>query len=141
MKLLSKLSLFAFILLLTACGNQNQESDNPYLIEANEFHQKSLDVREEILNMEDDLKKQADQNSEIIEALKIWDKDIMEVPGFEHGHDHEDDHGHHRKYHVHNPVQKMEPELHLQYQKMMYEEITAIFAEIEVLLKRSGLDT
>jgi hypothetical protein len=90
--------------------------------EANVYHQKSLDLREEIMGIEKQLQIEGLEYSGLKEELKIWDKDIIEVTGFEHS----DAGEQHRKYHVHNPPKVFSDEEHLAYQKMMYEEILAI---------------
>ncbi|WP_194775751.1 hypothetical protein [Pararhodonellum marinum] len=144
MKISFALWLIFLIGISLGCGRNTDQGQNPLLIEANQIHQKSLDIREEILPIEEELKNLPQTNEKIWEALRIWDKDIIEVPGFEHSHGDENndhgDHSHHRKYHVHNPLKPMEPEQHLQYQIMMYEEIKVIFSEMEDEIKKQKKD-
>jgi len=100
------------------------------LIEANEFHQKSLDIREELMEIEKQLKDAGIDYSALKDELKTWDKDIIEVPGFEHSHDDE----HERKYHVHNALKPFQDNEHRDYQKVMYEEIVQIQEQMKILL-------
>jgi ABC-type nickel/cobalt efflux system permease component RcnA len=133
-------SLLVFTLaMFTFCSGHKHEHREitAELREANEIHQKSLDVREEIMDLEKSLKEAEIDYAEIKEELKIWDKDIIEVPGFEHSHDHDHDHEHegeHRKYHVHNPMKPFSDAEHLEYQKIMYAEIQEIAEKMKLLL-------
>ncbi|MCH7412183.1 hypothetical protein MM213_01710 [Belliella sp. R4-6] len=108
-----------------ACNSKSSHDHNhevvedENLIEANRFHQASLDLREELLAVEKQLKEANIEYSELKEELKIWDKDIIEVPGFEHSHDDEVQ----RKYHVHNPMKEFSNEEHKAYQQVMHSEI------------------
>jgi hypothetical protein len=115
---------------LIACSSGSSREITPELIEANEYHQKSLDIREELMDIEKQLKDAKIDYSASKEELKIWDKDIIEVPGFEHSHDDE----HQRKYHVHNPLKPFSDEEHLNYQKMMFEEIEQIHEQMKMSL-------
>ncbi len=107
-----------------ACSSNRSENETPSetLIKANEFHQQSLDLREEVMQLEIRLKENEIDYEELKDELKIWDKDIIEVPGMEHSH--EDTHQ--RKYHVHNPPKQFTDEEHFNYQEMMYDEIFEI---------------
>lgn len=128
---------------LAACSQGKKIEGNPEIYaEANEYHQKSLDLREEILDLEKKVKDAGIDYSELKDQLKIWDKDIIEVPGFEHSHDDHDDHDHgdhheghkERKYHVHNPSKAFSDAEHLDYQKVMHEEIVVIHQKFLRLL-------
>jgi hypothetical protein len=118
-KLINALFLVFSISSLISCSSNKSKEITAELIEANEYHQKSLDIREELMEIEKQLKAADIDYSELKDELKIWDKDIIEVPGFEHSHDDE----HQRDYHVHNPMKPFNDQEHLDYQKMMYEEI------------------
>lgn len=113
-----------------ACNSNTktqQEGDPQVYAEANEIHQRSLDLREEITEIEKELKtKQVDYSQEK-EALKTWDKDIIEVPGHEHSHDDE----HQRDYHVHNPMKDFSDVQHLEYQRVMHNEIMEIHSAMK----------
>lgn len=129
--------------LFTYCsGNKHEHREiTAELKEANEIHQKSLDIREEIMDLEKSLRDAEIDYSEIKEELKIWDKDIIEVPGFEHSHDHDHEHeGEHRKYHVHNPMKPFSDAEHLEYQKIMYQEIQEISEKMKLLLVPKVMD-
>jgi hypothetical protein len=126
-------SLFLFLIILTAfaCTSNTRSSDsNEVLSEAFRYHDQSLDLREEIMDMEKQLKENNTDYSRLKEELKIWDKDIIEVPGYEHSHDDE----HQRRYHVHNPMKSMSDDEHIEYQKMMYAEIQQLHEQFLRLL-------
>ncbi|MFD2036170.1 hypothetical protein ACFSKL_15310 [Belliella marina] len=118
-------TLFIFVAVLFACNTKSSkehhhaEVEDENLIEANKIHQASLDIREELLEVEKQLKEANIDYTELKDELKIWDKDIIEVPGFEHSHDDE----HQRKYHVHNPMKEFSNEEHKAYQEVMHSEI------------------
>jgi hypothetical protein len=110
------------ILVFFSCSsNRSDETPSETLVKANEYHQQSLDLREEVMEIEKKLQETGNDYRELNVELKTWDKDIIEVPGMEHSHDDT-----HRKYHVHNPPKQMTDEEHLNYQKMMYDEILEI---------------
>ncbi|PSL07406.1 hypothetical protein [Cecembia rubra] len=134
------LLLLASALFSFCSGHKHEHRDiTAELIEANQIHQKSLDIREEIMDLEKSLKEGEIDYSEIKEELKIWDKDIIEVPGFEHSHDH-DHEGEHRKYHVHNPMKQFSDAEHLEYQKVMHAEIEEIAEKMKYLLAPKVMD-
>ena len=133
---MEKLFKYSFFLLISAvmisCSGHKHEHREitPELEEANKIHQNSLDLREEIMDFEKNLRASGIEYAELKDDLKIWDKDIIEVPGFEHSHDDE----HQRKYHVHNPGKPFSDAEHLEYQKVMHEELAGIHEQIKVLL-------
>jgi hypothetical protein len=128
--------LYSFFIListvfLSCSGHKHEHREiTPDLEEANTIHQSSLDLREEIMEMEKSLRDSGIDYTNLKDELKIWDKDIIEVPGFEHSHDDE----HQRKYHVHNPSKPFSDAEHLEYQKVMLEEIAGIHERMKVLL-------
>lgn len=126
-KLRTPLFLVLSISFLISCSANKSKEITPELIEANDYHQKSLDIREELMELEKQLKAAEIDYSELKDELKIWDKDIIEVPGFEHSHDDE----HQRDYHVHNAMKPFNDKEHLDYQKMMYEEIATLSEKIK----------
>lgn len=131
MKRISFIYLVAFIAIVsTACSSDKKDEDNTEIYtEANVYHQNSLDMREEIMEIEKILKEQEVDYSHLKEELKIWDKEIIEVPGFEHSHDDEFQ----RKYHVHNRMKPFTAEEHLEYQKSMNVEINTLYESFRVL--------
>lgn len=139
--------LFLITSFLVACsGHKHEEREiTPELEQANVIHQQSLDLREEIMDLEKSLREAEIDYTEVKDLLKVWDKDIIEVPGFEHSHDHDDDHddGHeayHRRYHVHNPMKPFSDAEHLEYQKVMHDEIVEIHQNLLVLLAEKIMD-
>lgn len=129
-KLINTVIIAFSISIFMACSSEKSKEVSPELIEAYEYHQKSLDIREELMEIEKQLKEAEIDYASLKDELKTWDKDIIEVPGFEHSHDDE----HQRKYHVHNPPKPFSDEEHLNYQKMMYEEIMQIFEQMKMSL-------
>jgi DNA-binding transcriptional MerR regulator len=128
--LFSLLTGFIALSVVSCSQQKEQEGDPAIYAEANEIHQSSLDIREELMEMEKTLKESGIKHDEIKELLKAWDKDIIEVPGYEHSHDDE----HQRKYHVHNPMKPFNDEEHLEYQKIMHQEIVDIREKINEIL-------
>lgn len=130
---MNNLAKAVFILIsgsfLFSCSSSTSREITPELTEANEYLQNSLDIREELMEIEKQLKAAEIDYSELKDELKTWDKDIIEVPGFEHSHDDE----HERKYHVHNAMKPFSDEEHLNYQKIMHQEI----ADLQARMKRS----
>ncbi|WP_194976673.1 hypothetical protein [Aquiflexum lacus] len=129
------LTLFA-VSLLVACSSNTSREITPELTEANEYLQKSLDIREDLMETEKQLKAAEIDYSELKDELKIWDKDIIEVPGFEHSHDDE----HQRAYHVHNAMKPFSDVEHLNYQKVMYEEIADLSERMKKLMENEITD-
>jgi TolA-binding protein len=143
------------VLLLTlgtiaSCGKGDKIEGNPEIFaEANEYHQKSLDLREEILDLEKQVKDSGIDYSELKDQLKTWDKDIIEVPGFEHSHDEHESHQHgeshegqkERRYHVHNPSKPFSDAEHLDYQKVLHEEMVNIHDKFKRLLSPEVMES
>ncbi|UJP64214.1 hypothetical protein [Mongoliitalea daihaiensis] len=122
---------------LVACSSEKKEEDNEEIyVEANVYHQSSLDAREEIMEIEKVLKELGIEYADLKEELKIWDKEIIEVPGFEHSHDDEFQ----RKYHVHNRMKPFSAEEHLEYQKAMNAEIKTLFDSFRLLTVEKVMD-
>ena len=140
--LIAALILSVIIFFQCSSGHKHDEREiTPELEQANVIHQQSLDIREELMDLEKALKDAEIDYAEAKEILKIWDKDIIEVPGFEHSHDHDDeDGGYHRKYHVHNPMKPFSDAEHLEYQKVMHDEILEIKERMQVLLVPKEMD-
>lgn len=134
--------LFSLSVIMIACNSKSghnhdhEEVTDENLIQANMIHQQSLDIREELMELEKQLKEANIDYAALKEELKIWDKDIIEVPGFEHSHDDE----HQRKYHVHNPMKEFTPEEHKNYQQVMYDEIVEISSRMGRLLTLEVMD-
>jgi|GEM_PF-1432657 len=140
--LIAVLILSVSIFFQCSSGHKHDEREiTPELEQANAIHQQSLDIREELMELEKSLRDAEIDYSEVKDLLKIWDKDIIEVPGFEHSHDHdEEDGGYHRKYHVHNPMKPFSDAEHLEYQKVMHAEILEIQELMQVLLVPKEMD-
>jgi hypothetical protein len=136
--------------ILASCNQEKKiEGDPKIYAEANEYHQKSLDLREEILDFEKQVKDAGIDYTELKDQLKTWDKDIIEVPGYEHSHDDHEGHEHgesheghkERKYHVHNPSKPFSDAEHLDYQKVLHEEIVLIHGKFKRLLSPEVMES
>jgi len=123
--------LFVAIVIL-ACSDSREDAQ---LKESFEIHEKSVAIYEELKN---DLEKLNSNLSEVLNEqdtimqdtlkqfqldFKDWESNLIEVPGFEHDHDHSGhdygDHDHH--HHDDNP--NLTPEMMLEVQKHLYVEI------------------
>jgi hypothetical protein len=116
--------LHCVVFFMFSCNTKNNDEhdeNSALLIQAYAIHEQSLDLREDIMKIEKELDSSIDFAALKLD-LKVWDKDIIEVPGFEHAHDDE----HQRAYHVHNPIKNQTDEQHLQYQQMMFDEIKVL---------------
>jgi hypothetical protein len=131
MKNLYRLLIFGFVLVISfSCSRKKEiEGDPKVYAEANGYLQKSLDLREEISGFEKQLKESEIDYSALKEELKTWDKDIIEVPGYEHSHDDE----HQRDYHIHNPMKPFKDTEHLDYQKVMHAEIAQLHEKFKLM--------
>jgi hypothetical protein len=132
----SILSVFILFSCNGKSSHEHEEITDENLISANVILQNSLDIREELLEVEKQLKDANIDYVEIKEELKIWDKDISEVPGFEHSHDDEVQ----RKYHIHNPMKVFSPEEHELFQQAMHDEILEISSKMKRLLSPEIMD-
>jgi hypothetical protein len=130
MKNLFHLIVFSLIIsfAFSCSGKKEVEGDPKIYAEANDYLQKSLDLREEITEIEKQLKESGIDYSDLKEELKTWDKDIIEVPGHEHSHDDE----HQRDYHVHNPMKPFKDSEHLDYQKVMHAEMVQLHEKFKL---------
>ena len=130
--------LFASFLFFHCSEKKDGTEISPELEEANVFHQKSLDIREELIDVEKALREAEIDYTEAKDLLKVWDKDIIEVPGFEHSHEEGE---YKRRYHVHNRMKPFSHVEHLEYQKVMYDEILEIQKMMLVLLAPKVMET
>lgn len=116
--------LWLVIFIFGSCTKPGQD---PHLQQAAALHLEALQIAEDL---EDQLKQGAipsDSAAVLQAAIEAWEKDLVEVPGYEHEHDHA---GHN---HSHEPVQ-VTPEEMLQLQQ-------AAKAQIEQLKKRFDSQT
>lgn len=130
---LIKYSILSAVILFSCNGkssHKHEEVTDENLISAQEILEKSLDIREELMEVEKQLKEANIDYMELKEELKTWDKDISEVPGFEHSHDDEVQ----RKYHIHNPMKEFSSEEHKLFQEVMHNEILEISSRMKRLL-------
>ncbi|WP_193782430.1 hypothetical protein [Nitritalea halalkaliphila] len=130
--------VLGMVVFLFSCGGGEKEEggDPEVYAKAFQIFEQSLDIREEMMEMEKEMKKREIDFSSMKDELKIWDREIIEVPGYEHDHDGSYD----RKYHVHNPMKPFSDEEHLAFQETMYIEIQKIYDGYATLLKAALSD-
>ena len=113
------------VVLISSCSG-NSENDSK-LKEAHEIHEASMDVRAQVMAALEIRKSGAESADDSLRvknlemALKEWDDQVYEIPGFEHDHDHDHDHHHH-----HRKAPDLTPEQHLEMQKELMAEIKAL---------------
>ena len=128
--------LLGMISILSACGEKEKD---PNLIQAFEFHKQAMEVRQNAQEQISKLQANTDslfvatyssELSTLSDALKEWDEQVVEVPGFEEEHDHSHhdhsghDHDHDHDHHHHNhSEQELTPEQHLEVQQHLLTEI------------------
>lgn len=106
--------------LLVSCSPEKTKSE--VLIEANKVHLESVAIHEKVEQAIETRKKTAvaDKDSRMLLKLdslnnlvELWEEGIVEVPGFEHEHKHENGGGHHE----HKTAPQMTDESMLEYQR------------------------
>jgi hypothetical protein len=124
MNLICPIVLLAICLTAAACSRQ--EKKNPQLIEANRLHLEAIEISKELESRLESLslrpeggtkKSQIDSLKNLIE---LWEKNVIEVPGFAHAHGHE--HG----AHAHKSAPPMTDESMLDYQRQSREAIVEL---------------
>lgn len=117
-------------LIMLACSHDKKPDEN--LQEAFKIHEDAVGLRNQLGNeleklnaIDDSLFVLANKGNldSIANALKSWDEQLVEVPGFEEEHDH-DHEGH--DHHHHDEQPDLTSEQHLEVQKHLFEEIQAI---------------
>jgi len=118
--------------LLLACSDHHKKSD--ILKQANDTHLQSMTIAKELEEKLLELrKKQPDLPSvkkidSLANMIELWESAVIEVPGFEHHHDHS---GHHD----HKPVPDMTDQSMLEYQISAKEAIMEVRMQVENLTK------
>lgn len=106
------------IFVLTACSKDKTKSDA--LIEANKVHLESVAMHENVENGIHLLKKRAETKQDstrlqkldsLQDVVELWEEGMIEVPGFEHEHHHEQG-----EHHEHKPAPQMTDASMLEYQ-------------------------
>ena len=115
------------IALLVACGDKKNPNED--LQQAFKLHQEAMNIRNQTVDQLAKLTVNGDSLfvkaykkdlDSISRSLKVWDEQLVEVPGFEEAHDHSG-HNHH-----HDEQPKLTPEQHLQVQQHLLQQIRAI---------------
>jgi hypothetical protein len=119
-------TLIPIALILLACSSKKQEDAT--LKEAFEIHEMAMQIGEHVTQKVERIESYADQSTRELQAslldsalvlrkdLAVWESSIIEVPGMEHEHHHD---------HHHQEV-KLTPEMVLEVQKYMRDEIIRI---------------
>lgn len=107
-----------------SCTRENEKS--PQLAEANRLHLEAIEIAEQLERKLDYISKRVkdDVEKEQVDSLKnlikIWEDNVIEVPGFAHAHDHA--HG----AHSHKAAPPMTDESMLDYQRQSKEAIVEL---------------
>lgn len=140
----------SFIILLASCNTKaNDATNDPILVEANGLHLEAMEVEKtfvpllnEVIERKNSIQVQGrelnqeelnfvDFADKVERYFKEWQDNRVEVPGFEHAHDHSGhDHHHHG-----NDVQ-LTPEQMLEVQKQSYKDLNTMKAKVEVYLQK-----
>lgn len=130
------LLLIALALAAFACTKKNEKS--PQLIEANRLHLEAMKISQQLEQKLDSLSPLAKDGSSgkpQIDSLKnlieVWEKHVIEVPGFAHEHAHE--HAHQHGAHEHKSAPPMTDESMLEYQRQSRQAIAELQEAIEKL--------
>lgn len=142
-----KKMVYLFVSLLIACSSKSAK-DDPVLVEANKIHLEASAIQEEIeptIENLDSLKAllvtkktpAADSLVSSIEKIKTdfeeWEKNLFEVPGFEHAHK-EGEHHHHD----HTPAPELPADKMLEVQKEIKANIIRINQELTDILNKAN---
>lgn len=123
-----KTILYALPLAFTfSCGGSDQKSQ--MLIQANELHLESVSIASKLEKSLDSLGQHASAAEKIrldslAHLVELWEESVIEVPGFEHAHEHTEGH-------EHKPAPQMTDESMLEYQRNAKEAIQSIRAQAE----------
>lgn len=110
-----------------SCGGSDQKSQ--LLIQANQLHLESISIAGKLEKSLDSLAQHASANEKIrldslAHLVELWEESVIEVPGFEHAHEHTEGH-------EHKPAPQMTDESMLEYQRNAKEAIQSIRAQVE----------
>lgn len=154
--------VLGIVALSSACAEKKADED---LQKAFQLHEEAMEMRQKAQEQLDQLKANKDSlflatHAETLESfessLEEWDEQVVEVPGFEHAHDHaghdhsdhdhsEHDHGDHAEHdhsdhdhsshdhHNHGSEPELTPKQHLEVQQYLLDEINAIAERISAL--------
>jgi len=108
-----------------SCGGSDQKSQ--MLTQANELHLESVSIAAKLEKSLDSLGRYASAAEKIrldslAHLVELWEESVIEVPGFEHAHEHTEGH-------EHKPAPQMTDESMLEYQRNAKEAIQSIRAQ------------
>ena len=123
MKTIQSLLILSIFTMLESCSGNSEKSE--LMIKANQLHLESVEIHE---NLEKKLslmlaKEKDPSRLKTVDSLRnlieLWETSLVEVPGFEHSHEH-------GAHHEHKPAPAMTDESMLEYQKKGKEAIQEI---------------
>lgn len=129
--------LLGIITIVVACDEKKKPNED--LQQAFRLHKKAVKIRQMADDQLDQLKANKDSLfikaykkdlEAIVSSLEVWDKQLIEVPGFEHDHA---GHDHH-----HHEQQELTPKQHLEAQQHLLKEIQGIAEKIDEIKKNSN---
>ncbi|MEM8926730.1 MAG: hypothetical protein AAGC45_00895 [Bacteroidota bacterium] len=142
----SLILMLGMIVLWSSCGDKKESNEN--LQKAFEIHKEAISTHKLALDQMAKLKANKDtlfvetysnDLNAISGSLEEWNKQLVEVPGFDddndHSHHDHSDHEHEHDEHHHNGQQELTPEQHLEVQQQLLAEIQAIAAKIKKIKK------
>lgn len=109
-----------------SCGGSDQKSQ--MLIEANQLHLESVSIAGKLEKSLDSLAQHASAAEKVrldslAHLVELWEESVIEVPGFEHAHEHAEGH-------THKPAPQMTDESMLEYQRNAKDAIESISAQL-----------
>lgn len=130
MKTIQSIIILPFFAMLQACSGNSEKSEP--LVQANQLHLESVVIHENLekkLNLM--LAKEKDPSrlktlDSLHNLIELWETGLIEVPGFEHNHEH-------GAHHEHKAAQAMTEESMLEYQKNGKEAIRDLEAALNKL--------
>ena len=126
-----KYFLLAVIILPSVFGSScGHKKVDPILQEAFDIHIQSLDVAKDTKDLLEKLPPADTNRLKFESALKEWNDNIVEVPGFHHHHHGDDGHHHH---HHHGAQLELTPDDMLLVQKELMDSIQSIHKRVRQL--------
>lgn len=129
----------------SACDEPQKQEHDEKLKEAFDVHTESVEIRSNVAEQIATIKQNQDslfvanhqtQLDSLYSLVETWDDQLVEVPGYEHAHDHAGhDHSHDHHHHGHDHVENLNltSAEHLEIQQHLKQEITSLkeaFSEI-----------
>ena len=133
MKTIEKTSILFLAVIIGACSAQTEQSET--LMHANKLHLEAAQIHHRLAEQLDSAKAIVSDSVHIkmLDSLSnvvgLWEESTVEVPGFEHEHDHSG------KHHHHKPTQSMTDASMLEYQSnanLAIKELAKAFDELNL---------